>query len=145
MGRTVYRRFHTAKYARLMHAFFAAHVFPMPEVNCLLELAPQFTLPHPTHIGGLGFILMQMCRRSSHTGDLFLNVRDGWVNSVHTDYPMCNRCAASPSPRVQSDSAGCLNQPSSTHTPTVMMAAQMARSQHWKSWGKHFRDVGKFA
>ena len=31
-------------------------VFTLPEVNCRLELAPQFTLPDPTHIAG--FILM---------------------------------------------------------------------------------------
>ena len=28
-------------------------MFTLPEVNRLLELAPQFTLPDPTHIGGL--------------------------------------------------------------------------------------------
>ena len=32
--------------------------FTLPEVNCRLELAPQFTLPDPTHFGG--FILMKM-------------------------------------------------------------------------------------
>ena len=30
--------------------------FTLPEVDYRLELAPQFTLPDPTHIGG--FILM---------------------------------------------------------------------------------------
>ena len=40
-------------YARLFRG-----TFTLPEVNCLLELAPQFTLPDPTHIGGLGLILM---------------------------------------------------------------------------------------
>ena len=35
--------FYTAKYARLMHAFFPGMVcaFTLPEVNCRLELAPQ--------------------------------------------------------------------------------------------------------
>ena len=44
-------------YARLFRGMVRA--FTLPEVNCLLELAPQFTLPDPTHIGGiLGFILI---------------------------------------------------------------------------------------
>ena len=30
--------------------------FTLPEVNCRLELTPQYTLPDPAHIGG--FILM---------------------------------------------------------------------------------------
>ena len=55
-----FRRFYTVKYARLYALLFRGTVraFTLPEVNCLLELAPQFTLPDPTHIGGLGFILM---------------------------------------------------------------------------------------
>ena len=49
---------YTAKYAHLMRAVFPAlvRVFTLPEVSCLLELAPQLTLLDPTHIGG--FILM---------------------------------------------------------------------------------------
>ena len=44
-------------YARLFRG--TIRIFILPEVNCLFELAPQFTLPDPTHIGGLlGFILM---------------------------------------------------------------------------------------
>ena len=40
----VIRCFYTAKsYARLVCTF------TLPEVNCRLELAPQFTLPDPTH------------------------------------------------------------------------------------------------
>ena len=46
----------TFSYARLFCGM--VHSFTLPEVNCLLELAPQFTLPDPTHIGG--FILMWM-------------------------------------------------------------------------------------
>ena len=44
-------------YARLFRG--TVRTSTLPEVNCLLELEPQFTLPGPTHIGGLwGFILM---------------------------------------------------------------------------------------
>ena len=59
------------------------------------------------------------CRRSLH---------ECWrlVYPVHADYSMSNRCAASTSPRVQSDSArwGCLNQPyPHTHRlPTFLCA-----------------------
>ena len=46
-------------YARLFRS--PVRTFTLPEVNCLLELEPQFTLPDPTNIGGLlGFILMLM-------------------------------------------------------------------------------------
>ena len=38
-------------FARLFRGM--GRVFTLLEVNCLLELAPQFTLPDPTHIGGL--------------------------------------------------------------------------------------------
>ena len=57
-----------------------------------------------------------------------------------TDYSMCNRCAASPRTRVQSDSArwGCLNQPSSNHTATVSFISDdlswsMYDVVHWAS------------
>ena len=44
-------------YARLFRG--TVRTFTLPEVNCLLELEPQFTLLGPTHIGGLlGFILV---------------------------------------------------------------------------------------
>ena len=51
------RLLYMPSYARLFRGMVRA--FTLPEVNCLLELEPQWTLPDPTHIGGLlGFILM---------------------------------------------------------------------------------------
>ena len=42
---------HMPSYARLFRC--TVRTFTLPEVNCLLELEPQFTLPDHTHRGGL--------------------------------------------------------------------------------------------
>ena len=54
---SAYLAVYMPSYARLFRCTVRA--FTLPEVNWLLELAPQFALPDPTHIGGLlGYILI---------------------------------------------------------------------------------------